>query len=536
MPAAAHQAADARADPGEFALLKLAPNHHVILDLEYRHALLRHLSSILAAGSFVSLYRLAGLHETDDRRHHNLLEIQSHLFVISNCIQQDIYDTICTKSCCYSTLSMNVSHNPTRSRRKGEFYALPVADSAFAPIRRDRLRAIRHRHPHPDPDPTTNPDKAPCGLPPQGTIVASDEYTLNANCMQTGTLEIKTANTSNITLTINGGGHTISVGKDKRMNFLIVDDQGYLTLFDADVTASPNVKVIINNVTFDGNGRSFTSHRYQGGGEHCSGSDPCWTFYGAGISAEGTLEMENVTFTGGNGSWLRVEGTATLENVLFEDNWISSVGFSKYSRGVLHVSKTGSVTLDKAVFRDTARVVIAIEKGGSLSTAGCLSFIRVWSHKAHHSGVWGGFGAWSGKSIPPCPSGKIGNNGQAVVAYTLPTLPCGLPSGGTIEGEVDYTLTQPCVCVSTVNIAAGASVTINANGNRIQGCTSGAGYGRFNIGNARLTINNAILYNTRVYTYGGQYTLADSSVLNAVKVPIVNYGWALSVEFAFREQ
>ena len=380
---------------------------------------------------------------------------------------------------------------------------------------------------NPTPDPT-------CGLPKEGAIVATVIYTLKANCTQTGALEIKTANIPSgeeVELTINGNNKTISVGKDKRMNFLIVDDQGLDTYFDADVTASPNVKVIINDVTFDGNGRSFTSHYYQGGGEYCTGK-PCRTFHGSGISAEGTLEMENVTFTGGNGSWLRAEGTATLENVLFEDNWISSLGFSEKSRGVLHVTGTGSVTLNKAVFRDTARTVIAIEKGGSLSTTGCLSFIRVLTHKAHHSGVYSGLGTWSDSSTGAC-TGAIGNQGQAVVAYTPPTMPCGLPSGGTIEGIVVYTLTQPCVCVNTVNIAVGASVTINANGNRIDGCTSGDGFGRFNIGNAHLTVNNAILYNIRVYTYGGQFTLADSSVQNAVKVPIVNYGWAYLLNSLF---
>ena len=164
-----------------------------------------------------------------------------------------------------------------------------------------------------------------------------------------------------------------------------------------------------------------------------------------------------------------------LKNVLFEDSWVNNFSFSSSLKGMLYVAKSASVTLDKAVFRNIGRSVIMIDKGGSVSTSGCLSFIRVWAYKVHHSGVWGGFGAWTDKSTGPCASGTIGNNGQAVVAYTLPMLDCGLPSSGTIEGTVVYTLTKPCVCVNTVNIAVGARVTINANGHRIEGCSSGLG-------------------------------------------------------------
>ena len=375
---------------------------------------------------------------------------------------------------------------------------------------------------NPTPDPT-------CGLPKQGTIVATVTYTLKANCEQDGPLEIKTANIPSgeeVELTIIGKNKTISVGKNDRMSFLIVDDQGDQTLFDTDVTASPNVKVIIKNVTLDGNGREFTSHLYQAGGKHCSGTDHCRTYVGSAISAEGTLELENVTFINGNGTWLRAEGTATLKNILFQDSSVyQNFGFGPNKRGVLHVTKTGSVTLEKAVFREIALVVFAIEKGGSLSTSGCLSFIRVLTHKGHHSGVSSEFGTWSDSSTGAC-TGAIGNQGQAVVAYTPPTLPCGLPSGlpsdGTIDGTVVYTLTQPCVCMNTVRIAAGAHVTINGNGNRIEGCPSGSP--QFRIGNANVTFNNVEIHGIRVRNYGGTFTLANS-ILTKTYLPLMNYGW-----------
>ena len=155
----------------------------------------------------------------------------------------------------------------------------------------------------------SNPDVDPtCGLPKSGTIVESVTYTLTADCTQTGTLDIKTANTPSVTLTINGAGFTVSngTGKNWGMSFLIVDDQGGDTIFNKDSTASPNVKVIIKNVTFDGKGWLFKRHIRQG--ERDDGTT--WLYLGGAgswISAEGTLEMENVTFTNGRDSWLRVE-------------------------------------------------------------------------------------------------------------------------------------------------------------------------------------------------------------------------------------
>lgn len=380
----------------------------------------------------------------------------------------------------------------------------------------------------------TNPPVAACGLPAEGTIVSTVEYTLTANCTQTRFLEIKTAETPNITLTINGGGYTITnmtdcceLNSSYNSNFLLVDDQGEMTVQNVDNGRSPNVKVIINNVTFDGNNKRFRRPRRLQPDNVVRLSAT-----GAGILVDGDLTMENVTFTRGNGIWVRAKGTATLKNVLFEDSWVPNFGFSSTIKGMLHVAKSGSVTLNNAVFRDTARVVIAIDKGGSLSTAGCLSFVRVWTHKAHHSGVYGGFGTWSDSSTGAC-TGGIGNGGQAVVAYTLPTLPCSLPSDGSIEGTVVYTLTQPCVCVNTVNIAAGAHVTINANGNRIEGCSSGSP--QFRIGNAQVTINNAVISGIRVRNYGGTFTLKDSIVTQTRPTPIINYGWAFLLDSLFEE-
>ncbi len=385
-------------------------------------------------------------------------------------------------------------------------------------------------------DPPSNPpEDTTCGLPKSGTIVASVTYTLRANCSQTGTLQIKTADTPNVTLTIDGKGHTISNGTGVKwgMSFLIVDDQGASTIFNLDTTTSPNVKVIIRNVTFDGNGLLFRRHTRQG--QRDDGTT--WLYsggIGSWISAEGALEMENVTFTEGNGTWLRAEGTATLTNVLFEDTRTYNWGISPTVIGGLHVANTGRVTVHNAVFRDNYRSVVVVEKGGRLTTTGCLTFIRNFTHNVHHSGLSGFFGTWSDSSAGPC-SGSIGNNGQAVDTYSQTFMDCGLPADGIIWEDAVYTLTQDCLCMNTVTLAAGVEVTINANGYSINGCVAGAsgdsdepprGSGSFLIGGlAQLTINNANINGVRMVNYGGALTVAKSKVSATSPTPIHNHGY-----------
>ena len=379
-----------------------------------------------------------------------------------------------------------------------------------------------------------NPEDG-CGLPPQGVIVASVTYTLNRDCMQTGVLEIKTSQTPSIRLEINGGGHTITntsyLASNKATylyNFLVVDDNGDRTLQNVDNGRSPNVEVIIKNVTFDGENVKFQRPwRTQ--------SPPSFearSAIGAGILVDGDLTMENVTFTRGNGIWVRAKGTASLTNVLFEDSLSYNFGFGATVRGVLHVAKSASVTLNKAVFRNIDYSVVVIEKGGRLGATGCLSFTRVWSHKVHHSGKSRNFGAWSDGSSGACPSGTVGNGGAAVVAYTLPELPCRLPASGDIEGTQVYTLTQDCVCMGELIISAGARVTINGNGLTIRGCETGSP--RFRIADAQLTINNASIYGVRIYNYGGRLSLNNSMVASATK-PLMNYGWAFVRDSVFQE-
>ncbi|MCY3946010.1 MAG: LysM peptidoglycan-binding domain-containing protein [Anaerolineaceae bacterium] len=383
----------------------------------------------------------------------------------------------------------------------------------------------------------SNPEQEDCELPSSGVIVASVTYTLDEDCTQTGTLEIRTADTPSVTLTINGNGHTISNGTetDYGMNFLVVDDQGASTLFNKDSTASPNVKVIIKNVTFDGKDWLFKRHVRQGERE----DGTTWLYsggIGSWISAEGTLEMENVTFTNGNGSWLRAEGTATLSNLLFEDSKTWSWGFSPTVQGSLYVTKTGSVTLNNAVFRDIRRTAIAVEKGGSLTTTGCLSFVRPFIHKVLHSGSNSVMGTWTDSSSGPCTGSNdpVGNGGSAVVTYSPELLDCGLPKDAVIGVDSVYTLNQDCVCLKRFIVATGVTVKINANGHRIVGCegtqfyvadTLARGASIFVGSMAHLIINNVNLYGVQTRIYGGALTVGNSMIADTSPTPIHNHGF-----------
>ena len=57
----------------------------------------------------------------------------------------------------------------------------------------------------------SNPDASDCGMPLSGTIRVTEPYTLTKDCVLTGTIEVSGANNNtDVTLTINGGNHTIS--------------------------------------------------------------------------------------------------------------------------------------------------------------------------------------------------------------------------------------------------------------------------------------------------------------------------------------
>ena len=380
--------------------------------------------------------------------------------------------------------------------------------------------------------------------PKKGIIVETVTYNLIADCTLTGPLEIKTSQTSSITLTINGGGRTISntsflgnTGLYYLHSFLVVDDDGEETVQNVDNERSPDVKVVIKNVTFDGSDLRFRRPpRLQ------PDNVVRRSAIGAGILVDGALTMENVTFTRGGAMWVRVKGTASLKNVLFENSKIFNWGMSSTVKGVLHVGKTGSATLNNAVFRDIETSVIAIEKGGSLSASGCLSFTRVLTHKVHHSGLHSGLGSWSDSSSGACGDIEIGNKGKAVVAYSYTTLPCKLPKNAVISENTVYTLTQDCVCFQRLVVSPGVTVTINGNGKRIVGCEdfqfhfSSRTYGpMFVIGGdgAHLKITNATLVGIRVRNMGGNFTFGNSILRDTSPTPILNYGWAYFVDSLF---
>ena len=81
----------------------------------------------------------------------------------------------------------------------------------------------------------TNPDRAACCLPAEGTVWIAITYTLTADCTQTGELRISTD------VTIVGGGFTI--------------DASALTGVDAFLFSFPVDSFTMSNLTLLGGGR-----------------------------------------------------------------------------------------------------------------------------------------------------------------------------------------------------------------------------------------------------------------------------------------
>lgn len=341
-----------------------------------------------------------------------------------------------------------------------------------------------------------------CGLPTSGTITADATYALTADCTQTGALEIPSSVTSAITLTINGNTHKISMGTGLSVpiNF-IVDNGGGL-----------NHKIILNNVTFDGQSQAFTLDLLRGG-------------IGTGILSRGTLTASKVTFTNGSGNFLQIVGTATLNDVLFLDNSVRNHGFSASLKGAaLHVSSTGIATLNKAVFRNNSLTNVVVEKGGSLSTTGCLTFSGNLTHNVIHSKLTSHAGTWIDKSEDePC-SGNVGNGGQSVYPSASPD-PCGMPKSGFIESNSVFTLKHDCVGLKIITLTEGVSVTIRGMERRMANGEGAPAQIRVG-GLASLTIEDATLDNVRLVNLHGTITMNNAMFTNAQSLGVVNYGRA----------
>ncbi len=288
-----------------------------------------------------------------------------------------------------------------------------------------------------------------CGLPTAGaTVQVSTTYTLTADCTLTGTLAFgtTTANADKITITINGGGHTI-IGSSNECG---ATPSGLNTII-----VNSNAEFNLNNVTIKDGGR-------QGGAAvHIRN-----TTYSATIS--------NVTFISTTCSALRFDNTTgpavthTLSNLLFEE---VTGEYTQTDFGIPTAIHTiGPVSLNinnialRAITQGNAAIganddyrldVEELATKGRITFSGCLTvdgvFPRIYN------------GDIVDISTGPC-SGAVGNGGSAIMQYPqAPISDCGLPLGGLIYGEHVYDLKSDCALTDRLYIPYESNVVIKGN-------------------------------------------------------------------------
>lgn len=332
-----------------------------------------------------------------------------------------------------------------------------------------------------------NPTPASCGLPAAGEIVADATWTLNADCAQTGELDLvdPAPGDPGFTITINGAGHTIRLGAGD-WSFISAQDERHT--------------INLNNVTIDG----LFNQRAQILNVH-----------------GGALNARAVTFTRGRAGVIVAGKTVTLNDVLFDNNLSTGTGFG--ANGLLNVFASSSVTLNDAVFRQNRLNGVVVYRGGTLTTTGCLGFSGNYAYNVVHSGVWSGGGVWNDSSAGPC-SGEIGNKGRAQLPPPA-LLPCGMPQGGLIDSDATWTLRADCENVGSVRLAEGVQVRIIGNGRRIAG--PAGDHARISAaGGGSLTLDNLILERVLLQNYDGELTVTRSEYRGATRLGLIQYGRA----------
>ncbi len=296
----------------------------------------------------------------------------------------------------------------------------------------------------------TNPPVAACGMPAEGTIWQSVTYTLSADCVLTGKLSIPSSNPAR-TVTINGGGHTVTGGAH---NFFLI---------------SPGATLNLNSLTLDGESKSSPGI----------------------ISGSGaTVNLNQVTIKRGRSPSVVTLLNGSLNNVLIEENLATSFGITE--GGVISVKGNGSATLNNVVLRNNlgGSGAIRVEAGATLTATGCLT-------------SWGNAplainGAFTDNSTGAC-TGAIGN-GDAATATAPGVMTCGLPEPGTLVASATYTLTSDCAWDTRSIIAEGVAIRIIGNGHRIT--SSSLAMTLYTAYTANLELENVALEGIRITNWG----------------------------------
>ena len=324
-----------------------------------------------------------------------------------------------------------------------------------------------------------------CGQPTSGHVVVSTTYTLTADCTMTGTLTFGESAASKITITINGGGHTIT-GTSTACG---VNPPGKLT-----IRVRPNVEFNLNNVTI------------KGGGVVGSGAV---TLDNSAHSAT----FSNVTFHQTNCAalWLGNDHLTTptavthsLSNLLFTG--VRGLYFTPAHGNPSGIHTVGPVSLNinnialRAITSGNAAIgANDTYIGGGTATKGRITFSGCLTVDGVFPRVY--YGDIVDNSTGTC-SGTIGNGGSSAMQYPqAPVSACGLPLGGFIYGRQVYNLKSDCAPTAKLWIPYESNVVINGN---------------------RYTIDGAATGND-IFRVAGVFSLNNAVVTGANRIPILTY-------------
>ncbi len=296
----------------------------------------------------------------------------------------------------------------------------------------------------------SNPTVTACGLPAQGTIVSSVTYTMTADCALTGTLE---AGQGSITVTVNGGGHTIT-------------GEAFILFLGADLVLN------LNSVTIDGEFKTRTE-----------------------TLLVATLNANGVTFTRSRSGPAVNATNSNLTNVLLDANFSSNYSLGGNGSAVHAGVNTTHVWQNVVLRRNFGNGgAISLKTGATLTTNGCLTL----SGNVPFDVYAPAGTTWTDNSTGPC-SGTIGNGGAAVIAPPL-LMACGLPGPGVLDVSATYTLRSDCLLNGVITISEDVDIRIIGNGNFIRSTRSI--YHLRTAVTSSLRLENVELNGVRIFNWG----------------------------------
>jgi len=268
----------------------------------------------------------------------------------------------------------------------------------------------------------SNPTVTACGLPAQGIIVSSVTYTMTADCVLTGSLQ---ARTTSITVTVNGGGHTITGGE-------------FILFLGADMVLN------LSSVTINGEYKTRTE-----------------------TLLVDTLNANDVTFIRSRSGPAVNATNSNLTNVLLDANFSSHYALGGNGSAVHAGVNTTHVWENVVLRRNFGNGgAISLKRGATLTTNGCLTL----SGNVPFDVYAPAGTTWTDNSTGPC-SGTTGNGYQAVIPPPS-LMACGLPGSGILDASATYTLRSDCQLDGVITISEDVDIRIIGNGNAIQSSRS----------------------------------------------------------------